>query len=106
MRLLSTAEKRSHSFASESNDEFTANDNSTGNSGGITDVSIRTHSKNNLYLLRLGSSDPGKGKEKKRKEKNQRELVRTAFVNFERKTVVVTFNPYVRTGGDSENQQK
>lgn len=48
----------SHNFASDSRDELTANDNSTGSSGGITDVKIRIHSKNNLYLLRFGSSVP------------------------------------------------
>lgn len=47
-----------HNLANDNKDEFTARDNSTGNSGGITDVSIKIHSKNNLYLLRFGSSEP------------------------------------------------
>lgn len=47
-----------HNLARDSNDEFTANDNSTGSSGGITDVRMRMHSKNSLYLLRFGSSEP------------------------------------------------
>lgn len=39
-------------------EEFTANDNSMGNSGGITDVKIKTHSKNSLYLFLFGFSTP------------------------------------------------
>lgn len=39
-------------------EEFTANDSSIGNSGGITEVKINTHSKNSLYLFLLGSSEP------------------------------------------------
>lgn len=51
-----------HNLANDNNDEFTARDNSTGNSGGITDVNIKIHSKNNLYLLRFGSSEPENSK--------------------------------------------
>lgn len=47
-----------HNFANESKDELTASESSTGSSGGMTEVSIRIHSKNNLYLLRFGSSEP------------------------------------------------
>jgi hypothetical protein len=41
-----------------SRDVFTANDSSIGSSGGTTEVSIRAHSKNSLYLFRFGSSEP------------------------------------------------
>ena len=46
------------SFTSCNNDVFTAKDNSIGNSGGTTDVNIKVHSRNNLYLFRSGSSVP------------------------------------------------
>ena len=47
-----------HSLVSASNDVFTASDNSIGNSGGTTDVKIKVHSKNSLYLLRVSSFVP------------------------------------------------
>lgn len=37
---------------------LTAKDSSIGSSGGITDVKINVHSKNNLYLFLSGSSLP------------------------------------------------
>ena len=39
-------------------DEFTAKDNSSGNSGGTTEVNIKVHSKNSRYLFLFGSSVP------------------------------------------------
>ena len=45
-------------LTSDISDVLTANDNSIGNSGGTTDVNIRVHSKNNLYLFLSGSSVP------------------------------------------------
>jgi len=47
-------------FASAARDEFTAKDSSIGSSGGTTEVRIRVHSKNNLYLFRSGFLDPKK----------------------------------------------
>lgn len=42
----------------ETKEVLTASDSSIGSSGGTTDVRIRAHSKNNLYLLRVGSAEP------------------------------------------------
>ncbi|VDP80148.1 unnamed protein product [Schistosoma mattheei] len=39
-------------------DEFTAKDNSSGSSCGITDVRMRVHSRNSLYRFRRGSAVP------------------------------------------------
>ncbi len=41
---------------------LTAKDNSIGSSGGMTDVSMRVHSRKSLYLLRPSSWDPGSNK--------------------------------------------
>jgi len=45
-------------FDNATRDVFTASDSSIGNSGGTTEVKIRVHSKNNLYLFLVGSSLP------------------------------------------------
>lgn len=45
-------------MTSDINDVLTARESSIGNSGGTTDVRIKVHSKNNLYLFLLGSSVP------------------------------------------------
>lgn len=46
------------SFAREAKEALTARDNSIGSSGGTTDVKISVHSRNSLYLLLVGSSQP------------------------------------------------
>jgi hypothetical protein len=51
-------------LARDIKDVFTANDSSIGSSGGTTEVRMRVHSRNNLYLLRFGSSEPNKKKKK------------------------------------------
>jgi len=43
---------------SANSDVLTARDSSIGSSGGTTDVKMRVHSRNNLYLLRVGFSLP------------------------------------------------
>jgi len=43
---------------SANRDVLTASDSSIGSSGGTTDVRMRVHSRNNLYLLRDGFSLP------------------------------------------------
>ncbi len=48
------------SFCNARRELFTASESSIGNSGGITDVRINVHSRNNLYLLRVSSSLPSK----------------------------------------------
>ena len=49
-----------HNLVNASSDVLTASDNSIGSSGGTTDVKIRVHSKNSLYLSLLGSLVPVK----------------------------------------------
>lgn len=46
------------SLESDIKDVFTARESSMGSSGGTTDVSIRVHSRNNLYLFLFSSSEP------------------------------------------------
>jgi hypothetical protein len=45
-------------FDSDRRDVLTASDSSMGNSGGTTDVRMRAHSRNSLYLFLVGSSEP------------------------------------------------
>ena len=57
-RQMNTGMDSSPIFANDMRDVLTANDNSIGNSGGTTEVKIRVHSRNNLYLFRSGFSIP------------------------------------------------
>lgn len=50
--------KNLRSLERASREVFTAKDNSIGSSGGTTDVRIKVHSKNNLYLFLLGFNTP------------------------------------------------
>lgn len=50
--------KNLQSLTRANRDELTASDNSIGSSGGTTDVRIRVHSRNSLYLFLLGSLVP------------------------------------------------
>ena len=54
-----------HSLDSAKSDVLTARDNSIGNSGGTTEVRMRVHSRNSLYLLRVGFSLPKNQKKNK-----------------------------------------
>lgn len=45
-------------FDREIREVLTANESSIGSSGGTTEVKIRVHSKNSLYLFLFSSSDP------------------------------------------------
>jgi len=47
-----------HNLDRANKDELTASDNSMGNSGGTTEVRIRTQLSTNLYRLRFGSALP------------------------------------------------
>lgn len=47
-----------HSLERAKRDVFTAKVNSMGNSGGTTEVRIKIHSKNNLYLFLDGFLEP------------------------------------------------
>ena len=57
----------SRSLDSASREVLTASDSSIGSSGGTTDVRISVHSRNSLYLLRSGFSEPDMKLETKRK---------------------------------------
>lgn len=57
-----TKQRHSQSLARAMSEVFTANDSSMGSSGGTTEVRMRVHSRNSLYLFRLASLVPEKEK--------------------------------------------
>lgn len=56
--ILNGSVQNTFSLDSDNKDVLTAKLNSIGNSGGTTEVKIKVHSKNNLYLFLSSSSLP------------------------------------------------